>query len=103
LCFYERTHLALQGLLLPGATRMAVEVDLSPVAVLEAERAADAEARAARDAAWTEYLAAKAKSAAAAGGKAGGVKKAPVAVRKEAPKPKAPAQSKGGAAPGPGA
>jgi hypothetical protein len=70
---------ALDSLLASGASIMATEVSLVPATLSDADKAAEAAAKNARDAAWNEYLTAKAK---AGGGKAAGKK--PVKAAKDA-------------------
>lgn len=69
--FRAKVDINLDKLLAAGATNIDSEMNVLPITVGEEERAADATAKAARDAAWTEHLAAKAK---AGGGKAGAAK-----------------------------
>lgn len=62
--------IALDALLTAGAASIAVETDVKPAPQpSEEEKAADAAAKAARDAQWAEYAAAKAKAGGGKGGK----------------------------------
>lgn len=72
---------ALDSLLLPGVMDVVTEVNVVPVPVSDAEKAAEAEKKAARDAAWASLQAEKAKSAAATGvkGKVANAKSPPAA------------------------